>query len=323
MPRVSIGLPVFNGRNFLKEAVDSILAQTYSDFEVIISDNASTDGTHYICKEYAAKDRRICFYRTEVNHGAAWNYNRVLELSSGEYFKWMAHDDVITPVFLQRCVPVLDRDLSVVVAYAKTAFIDEHGRVTGHYEPDTEGFDSARPHERFAVRTSRVRPPFPFLGRRLEDVHAIFGLIRASALKASAPLGSYGASDHILLARLALLGRFQRIPEYLFLNRDHPDRSKRAYCGRSSQTLWLDPKMQGKVFFAEWKMFWEFVRSVHQSTLDSHERVHCYLETFKYFLWNWPRLALDVFRTSKRILFALLKRWQHGCLRLTRRYRSV
>jgi glycosyltransferase involved in cell wall biosynthesis len=87
-PRLSIGMPVFNGEKYLKEALDSILAQTYSDFELLISDNASTDRTEQICREYAAKDRRIRYYRNEKNIGAPKNFNRVFELSSGKYFRW-------------------------------------------------------------------------------------------------------------------------------------------------------------------------------------------------------------------------------------------
>ena len=99
-PRVSIGLPVYNGENFLEFALDSILGQTFQDFELIISDNASTDATESICRRYAAKDSRIRYYRNPNNQGAAQNYNRVFALARGEYFKWAAHDDVCKPNYL-------------------------------------------------------------------------------------------------------------------------------------------------------------------------------------------------------------------------------
>ena len=107
MPRVSIGIPVYNGGRFIKEAIDSILAQTFEDFELILSDNASTDETEEICKEYATLDRRIRYYRNEENLGAAKNYNRVFELSNGEYFKWASHDDLCAPEYLERCIAAL------------------------------------------------------------------------------------------------------------------------------------------------------------------------------------------------------------------------
>src|SRR6266536_1939108 len=87
--RVSIGLPVFNGERFVAEAIDSILAQTFEDFELIISDNASTDGTEEICRCYAEKDERIRFVRNRENYGAAFNFNQTFHLSSGGYFKWV------------------------------------------------------------------------------------------------------------------------------------------------------------------------------------------------------------------------------------------
>src|SRR5690242_6344650 len=99
-PKVSIGLPVYNGERFLAEAIDSVLAQTFTDFELIISDNASTDRTPEICKAYAEKDSRIRYYRNEENQGASWNFNRVFELSRGMCFQWLAHDDYIAPGFL-------------------------------------------------------------------------------------------------------------------------------------------------------------------------------------------------------------------------------
>src|ERR1035438_9843576 len=100
VPRVSIGLPVYNGENYLDPALNSILRQDYSDLELIISDNASTDATGNICREYAAKDPRIRYYRNETNIGASANFNCLVKLARGEYFKWAAHDDVHLQGFL-------------------------------------------------------------------------------------------------------------------------------------------------------------------------------------------------------------------------------
>src|SRR3989337_590294 len=124
MPTVSIGLPVFNGEKYLRQALDSILAQTYQDFELIISDNASTDKTQQICREYVKKDSRIRYYRNKRNLGATRNHNRVFELSCGEYFKWASHDDLLAPEFLSRCVSVLDQDHSIVLCHSKTGRIN-------------------------------------------------------------------------------------------------------------------------------------------------------------------------------------------------------
>ena len=126
-PAVSIGLPVYNGEAHLAEALDSLLAQTFSDFELIISDNASTDRTAEICRAYAARDPRIRYTRQEQNRGAAWNYNRVFALASGRYFKWFSHDDLCSQNYFERCVEILERDPAVVLSYGKTTLVDESG----------------------------------------------------------------------------------------------------------------------------------------------------------------------------------------------------
>src|SRR3989339_68658 len=116
-PLVSIGLPVHNGEHYLRKTLKSLLSQTYPFIELIISDNASTDGTEAICKAYERLDERIRYFRSDRNRGAAWNFNRVLELAGGTYFKWAAHDDLSAPDFLASCVRILETDRSVVLCY--------------------------------------------------------------------------------------------------------------------------------------------------------------------------------------------------------------
>src|SRR5438309_7346789 len=123
MSTVTIGLPVFNGEAFLGQAIDSILAQTYTDFELIISDNCSTDGTAVICQSYLRAHPQVRYVRQPVNVGAAENFNRLVALSSGKYFKWAAHDDVLAPRFLEECVRTLEEDAGVVLAWARTQII--------------------------------------------------------------------------------------------------------------------------------------------------------------------------------------------------------
>src|SRR5215212_2547350 len=107
VPQVSLGVPVYNGEKYLAEALESLLQQDYADFEIIISDNASTDGTEEICRNFAGRDKRIRYYRNETNIGASPNYNRTFELARGRYFKWCAHDDVCLPAFVRRAAEVL------------------------------------------------------------------------------------------------------------------------------------------------------------------------------------------------------------------------
>src|SRR6266567_4421323 len=125
-PLLSIGLFVYNGERFLEETLDSILSQTFTDFELIISDNASTDRTGEISEAYVRRDSRIRYYRGEKNMGAGWNVRRVYELATGKYFKWAAADDILEPDFLRRCVEALESNPGCVLAYAKTRVVDEN-----------------------------------------------------------------------------------------------------------------------------------------------------------------------------------------------------
>ena len=107
MPRVSIGIPVYNGENFLEEAIRSVLAQTYQDLELVIADNASSDRTAEIGQDFAASDGRVRYVRNARNLGAAPNYNRVWEQSRGDLFKWLSHDDRILPGYVAATVAAL------------------------------------------------------------------------------------------------------------------------------------------------------------------------------------------------------------------------
>jgi glycosyltransferase involved in cell wall biosynthesis len=271
-PRVSIGLPVFNGEDYLAEALDSILAQTYTDFELIISDNASTDRTREICHSYAAQDKRIRYFRSEANLGAARNYNRVFELSSGEYFKWAAHDDVCAPEFLERCVKVLDREPDVVLCYPKTNIIDEHGELVEHYVDD---FDLRAPksHERFRhiLRTGQWLNP-------------VCGVIRADVLRGTQLIGKYAVSDRVLLAELALVGRFYEVPEYLFYRRIHPQKSTQANTTDEEIAAWFDPATRGRVLAPRWKRFLGHLRSIRRAPLSWDGRMRCYIEVGSHYL---------------------------------------
>jgi glycosyltransferase involved in cell wall biosynthesis len=271
-PRVSIGLPVRDGENYLAETLDSILAQTYSDFELTISDNASTDGTEEIGRAYAARDERIRYFRNEKNLGAAENFNRVLELSAGEYFKWAAHDDLCAPEYLALCVEILDREPEVVLCYPRTRIIDGQGEFVEDY---FDGFhlDSPKPNVRF-------RDVFRAPGL----CNPVFGLMRARVLERTALIGNYAASDRVLLGELALHGQFYEVPEYLFLRRGHPQRSLAANVTDGEIAAWFDPAMRGKVLLPRWRRLLEYLRAAQRAPLSQTERIRCYMQVARFVL---------------------------------------
>lgn len=233
-PRVSIGVPVFNGEDYLAQALDSLLGQTWSDFEIIISDNASTDSTEEICRAYASHDPRIRYMRNATNVGAAKNFNQLVALAAGEYFKWAAHDDLCGPEFLQRCVDALDRDLSVVLSYPWSKAIDEDGVVVRDFEPMPK-LGAKEAHERFFKCVCVSHPQNP-----------VFGVVRTETLRETRLIGSYMSSDRVLLGEIVLLGRFHEVPEFLFFKRHHPQQHWRAHRNRQSRQAWWDPANAGK-----------------------------------------------------------------------------
>lgn len=286
-PRVSIGMPVYNGDRFLEQALDSILAQTFKDFELIVSDNGSTDRTQAICRAYAAKDQRIHYYRNEQNLGAGWNFNRVVELSTGEYFKWACHDDICAPDFLEQCVEVLNNNPAVVLSYPKTIIINEHGKYIEKYF-DNFNLRSSRPHERFNQYHNLVR-----YGHGCNPFH---GLIRANTLKITSLVGSYPSSDLVLLGELSLHGEFSEIPEYLFFKRDHPQTSVRSQRTFRERIAWYDPAKKGQLHLTRWKWFFEYLAAIKRVRISWDEKVRCYIQMAKWFSWNWILLAKDLIK---------------------------
>jgi len=118
-PKISIGLPVYNSEKFMRKRINNLLEQTFSDFELIISDNCSSDSTFDICKEFAEKDSRIHCISQKCNMGAVWNFNFVLNEAKGKYFVWVAADDLLLPTFLEKNINILDSKKNVVCSSSK------------------------------------------------------------------------------------------------------------------------------------------------------------------------------------------------------------
>ena len=272
MARVSIGLPVYNGERYLEDALKSICAQTFTDFELIISDNGSTDGTQEICRRYAAGDPRVRYYREETNRGATWNYNRLLDLATAPYFKWAAHDDMIAPTYLEKCVEVLDRDPSVVVSHSDDQDIDAEGH------PD----DSFRrgSHLPSYIRGMYDRPSIRYrrLMRDDHNVEQIFGVIRTDILRKTRLIQSYTDSDRTLLVELALYGKVHEVRERLFIHRHHPQTSVRANPvdkGWHMRAAWFDPALRGRVLWSRWRQLGEYLRLIAVGPISVKEKLWC------------------------------------------------
>lgn len=214
-PRLTLGLPVYNGERFLAESLDALLAQTYADFELIISDNGSTDRTGDIARHYQSIDPRVRYIHHAQNRGSTFNHNYVIEQTRGEFFKWVSDDDLYAPDLLQRCIEALDSRPEVVLAHAWTAFIDDTGVITDPID--------------YALTTDVPDPVERFRSVLYTDGgDDIYGVIRMSVLDRVAPFGSYHWADRTFVAELALNGPFHNVPDFLYFRRDHPMRTSRV-----------------------------------------------------------------------------------------------
>lgn len=263
-PKVSIGLPVYNGEKYLYEALGSLRSQSYSDFELIISDNASTDNTARIALGFANRDPRIRYYRNLTNIGAAPNFGRTLDLARGEFFKWACADDVHLPDFLARCVEMLSAAPPEVALVAPRTFvIDEKGKtlVDGNrFLPERLATHAKTPHGRLAD----ILP-------LLKWSSAQFGLFRTETLRKTRGIAPFEISDRVLLAETALLGEIWEVDEPLFGYRYHGGKSTELNKNEKDYAVWMDPSSNGKRPL----LFLEYVRSVKRLPLSPVERALC------------------------------------------------
>jgi glycosyltransferase involved in cell wall biosynthesis len=276
-PRVSIGLPVFNGERYLAGALSCLLQQDYEDFELIISDNASTDATESICREHAAKDPRIRYSRNETNIGASPNYNRVFRLARGEFFKWASYDDECHTSLVRRCVETFEQaPPSAVLVFSKAEIIDEVGRVM-FQSPDRMSSSSARPFKRLA----RVIWSGQY-------AHPLWGLIRSDALRRTRLMGCIEA-DHILLGELAVLGELIEIPEVLYQQRRHSGSAMQIHRTARALLAWHDPRMANAWGFLPHRARFciEYYKSIWHTPLSVTDRVLCFCTPPAVYYWLW------------------------------------
>jgi glycosyltransferase involved in cell wall biosynthesis len=298
-------MPVFNGERYLEEALRSLLAQTFEDFELLVSDNASTDRTRAICLDYASRDARIRYWCNASNIGFVRNQNSVVMDARGEYFLLTHHDDVRLPTYLERTIEVLDADLGVTVCYTVTRDIDEHGRFLPRQDPELR-LDSDDPRERFreVIRMNHI-------------CEADFGLTRLDALRQTGLHGAYADSDRVLLAELLLRGRFHRIPECLFLRRAHAEQSTAMASDRQGRTVWFDPAARGRLVFPHFRQFREYLAVIDRAPVGMSTRMSCYAAMARWLGTNRRRLVGDVEFAGRHLLRPL----KHAVMRRTGRPR--
>jgi glycosyltransferase involved in cell wall biosynthesis len=276
VPLVSVGLPVYNGEAFLEDAIRSALGQTLTDLELVLCDNASSDRTAEICRDYAARDPRVRYYRNPRNLGAAANYNLAFSHARGRYFKWLAHDDAMLSSYLAKTSRILEERPDTVLCNTVVTYIDPGGTHIGLYDTKLTGADAYSPAARFAWMVLRSHTCVDF-----------FGLIRREALRDSLLHGSFHGADRALLAQLALRGRMVQLPAPLLCIREHPNRYTRLQRRSADRAAWHDSARGGQMSFPTWRLYREYLAMVRREALTPEERSRCYGVLARWWAYNW------------------------------------
>ena len=273
-PTVTIGLPVYNGEVYLELALDGLLAQTFTDFELIISDNASTDRTAEICQRYAECDPRIRYLRQPTNIGAGPNHNILVPMARGQYFKWASHDDIYAPALLEKCVDALQSHPDVVLAHVHDGLIDEDGAVTAL---PTYSLETSNGSAHLRLRSLL----------RVNGGNDFYGVIPTEILRSIKPHHSYHHADRTFMAQLILKGPFVQVPEVLYFRRDHPGRASRGRTTRQVAAT-LDPRRSDRFRHPLIRLYTEYVvgflGAVWRAPLSVPERLRCTAEVAGWFV---------------------------------------
>jgi glycosyltransferase involved in cell wall biosynthesis len=283
---------VYNGQDFVADAIQCVLAQTVSDFELIISDNDSTDQTVSICRQFAAIDPRIRVHCNDRNLGVAPNYNRVFELSSGRYFKWITHDDLFAPTFVETCLDALQSDDRAVLTFPSFGFVDASGRRIRSQNVSDLSVTGATA----ALRVKRLMT----LEGVGEDIYwCQYGLMRRETLQGTSLMGPYNGSDQTLLLELALKGELKQVPGELFQRREHAAastlRTKWTTLDRASFVFAGD---QRSIVFPYFRMLKEHLACLLAFRMPIRERVSCSIAVLNRFRRQWKYFVNELYYST-------------------------
>ena len=277
---LSVGMPAYNSEKDIRDAIESVLNQTFTDFEFIISDNASTDSTQCICEEYASKDPRIKYVRNDENIGVTGNYNAVFELSSGKYFKWASSNDYCAPSFFEKCINMLELNPDAVLAFPRTRLYSKGIDKQFNYT-DSLATTSDSPEERMLHIIDNIR---------LNNI--LNGVIRSSALQKTHLHLPFFASDSCLMCELALYGKFLEVPEYLFYRR-MDEESSTAMQAESALVGHFKPNRKKPMRFQNWRIHLYYFSAAFNAELSFREIISLDLELIRRMYWQKNRLLKD------------------------------
>lgn len=290
-PKVVIGLPVYNGQRFVAQAIESHLSQSYGDFVLVISDNGSTDSTPQICRDYASRDPRVRYLRSDQNRGILWNHRRVMEgiTSPNQYFRWAAGDDIMEPGLLQAMVDVLDRRADVEAIVPDTKNIDMEGNIVGTMDRKLD-LQSADPCERAR----------DILWGGYQMVIA-FGLFRTSTLQCLRTRPDYLGWDFVFVWELALRGLMVQPRGPVLLRRYHPGAMSHVKT-KKEMKKWVEPNFKGVLNFPHWTWSYERLRCLMRSPISTRDKWRIVRLLARDVRWQRARLSRDVTQAARRAL---------------------
>jgi len=285
-PRITIGMPTYNGQATIASAIESLLSQSFGDFELIVGDNASTDATVEVATSFAKLDARVRVIRRAVNLGANANYSLLVHEARGEHFKWASCNDWCAPTFLERCIEVLDARPDVVIAYPKTRLFMESLADAADYE-DNLDLQQDDPSARFLQVCSAMRLS-----------NAMNGVIRLSALRRTRLMPSYRAADMVMTGHLALLGKFVEIPEYLFYRRMTPETATRLRSDEGT-TQHFHPNRGAEMLFQNWKIQAGWSTALLVAPISPAAKLRLLPWMLRAWYWDRRALANDLFEAGR------------------------
>jgi glycosyltransferase involved in cell wall biosynthesis len=305
--RLTIGMPVYNAERYLSQALDSILSQRFENYQILISDNNSTDQTKHICQAYADRDPRIVYLQQKRNVGAAYNFNFLVEKASTPYFRWACHDDILEPDCLEACVSVLDDHPDVVLAYTDSVMIDDHGIPweRDFYQPNMHLMHD-EPHIRFQK----------YMWGYLQGgmCNPLYGVHRTEVLARTGLIRAYPASDLVLLGEIALSGKVYKIEEPHFLRRYHQQSSTVANKTDEAIAAWFDSTKKAPIVCRYSQAALGYLAAIRRTLPVSREQFRC----LRVLLMTYLRTH----RSKLMKEFMLWLRHQSAKLRPTSRFRE-
>ena len=290
-PKITLGLLVYNGERYLGQTIDSLLSQTYGDFELLVSDNASTDGTEDICRSYAAQDRRISYVRQRENVGAMGNFNYLASRATTDYFKWCAADDLIAPSFLATCIEFLESQPNFVLCQSSTRTIG-----FDNSELPNDIIKPSGASERIPIGLNREYQPW----QRFRDVLLgstavmdFWGVIRTAPLKDTCLLSPYVGYEKVMMAALSLRGRFAELPQKQFSYRIHSD-SFSSRIAEDARQEWCNPAAE-QTTYPRLKYLDGYFDAIDKSRLSAGQKLLCRVAIGRYLLQvsKWRRVLLE------------------------------